>query len=433
MSVTRSLPLKGRAMTSPPRVRRGFTLIELLVVIAIIGILMSLILPAVMSARRAARRIECASNIRQVGLGLIQFLNQKNTFPNAGTFGEYDATVLGTPPDPTKSIIAGTLLTPSTFGTFVPSNTPGTPDVGPLYSWVVDILPYLDAQELANGWQKQRVYLSPITTNNNTSNFIVGNTGLKILTCPEDDTVQGGQGNLTYVVNGGFTRWHFIPVGWAGGQVDQPTGSNPPAAGPILDWGQNIARKAGVMFLGTYQGNLPWDYKTTASGLVDGASTTLLLTENILGGYWPGDAKYSGGPQINWAAPHPNYMMFLASDSVCSSSGGFPSDGKCTSSTDLVSNATKVPPDGQGWRRANLAGSYENINYGTNNLTVEGSSPYANSRHSGGTNVVMCDGSAKFVSETIDGIVWSKIITPAGSQMGIYKQFPVDATAISGQ
>ena len=98
--------------------RRGFTLVELLVVIAIIAILIALLLPAVQSAREAARRIHCANNVKQMGLAVHNLLSAHETFPTGG------------------------------FGGWPQSYVPGAGPKKQRVGWMYQILPYLEQSAL---------------------------------------------------------------------------------------------------------------------------------------------------------------------------------------------------------------------------------------------------------------------------------------------
>jgi len=399
------------------RLRSGFTLIELLVVISIIGVLVGLLLPAVNAAREAGRRAQCSNNIRQIGLGLLNFANARNTFPNAGTFLE----------DPTTAV-SGTPST-SVIATSLGSGASGVSSQW-MRNWVVDILSYMDSTDLANAWDMKAPYLqSTATITGQQANFALGNTSLGVLKCPDDTTTQQGQGNLSYVVNGGFTAFHATQTSFTGGLPNSPT----PAPGYVsTNWGgQAVAQRLGMMFLGTTEGTYSWDYKTSISSITDGASNTILISENTTAGYDSGPT-IAGGRPTNWACPLPTFCMFIGSPNVC----GAATSGAtltCGSGNTLNAYTTPTTPNDSGtlWKQANFNSS-TNGDYinGGQNIVEKGVFPFSNSGHPSGCNMFFAGGETRFLSSTIDGTVYSKLITPAGSKLPLnLRQLPVSQDA----
>ena len=120
-----------RTLAASPRLERrlprdGFTLVELLVVIAIIGALIALLLPAVQSAREAARRAQCMNNLKQIGLATLNFESAHATLPAAGDFRP-----------PAESLYF-------TFHARIRLTS------GSGHSWLTRLLPYMEQQTLYN-------------------------------------------------------------------------------------------------------------------------------------------------------------------------------------------------------------------------------------------------------------------------------------------
>ena len=120
---------------------------------------------------------------------------------------------------------------------------------------MVDILPYIDQQGLYNSYNRNQPYYST-AVNGGTNNRTISSTGIGILSCPNDDTIVSGEGNLSYVVNSGFNRSWFSTNGW-----DSTAPPPRPATSAPIDWGQAAAKKTGLMWPGSLDGKQPWDYR----------------------------------------------------------------------------------------------------------------------------------------------------------------------------
>ena len=105
---------------------RAFTLVELLVVIAIIGVLVSLLLPAVNAAREAARRAQCANNMRQVGLAVINYESANKVIPPSYGF-----------PNPNEPY----------------DNPQGPSQARTCQGWLVTAMPFMEEQALYDQFQ----------------------------------------------------------------------------------------------------------------------------------------------------------------------------------------------------------------------------------------------------------------------------------------
>ncbi len=151
---------------------RGFTLIELLVVISIIAVLISLLLPAVQSAREAARRIQCTNNLKQIGLAFANYESANQIYPPGG-----------------MTLVKG----------YADAGSWGDQTSNNGVSWVALILPYFEQGTVYNAVN----FSYGINSASGMAGFVTAwYTRLSVMSCPSDGDQEGFRGDATITGSG---------------------------------------------------------------------------------------------------------------------------------------------------------------------------------------------------------------------------------------
>ena len=240
--------MKTNRTLHKPQSRRGFTLIELLVVISTIAMLVSLLAPAIQSAREAARRAQCLNRMRNVGIAIQNF----NT-TNDGQFPYLEAEF----PNNTAAANAG---------------------------WPIFILPYLDNRALYDQFIKDGL-------NGNAT----PSQQVEVFTCPDDGNHYKVDGGLSYVVNAGYILQTDFANNTAHDlyQVDYnengTVGNAACASADLAD--AQIAMATGVFWREDACNSLRMTITKISNG--DGMGQTAMISENIQATHFA--ARTTGG------------------------------------------------------------------------------------------------------------------------------------------
>jgi prepilin-type N-terminal cleavage/methylation domain-containing protein/prepilin-type processing-associated H-X9-DG protein len=331
--------------------KRGFTLIELLVVIAIIAVLIALLLPAVQSAREAARRIQCVNNLKQMGLALHNYHSAENVIVTGrifsiGTYANGNGQCSG-------NVLSGCQDTP----------------------WFVLLLPYYEQSTVSNAFNFTLGSSGPLLGPSGLplgllANSTVTSTKLSMFQCPSDRDTPFTWPAPYNTLLAPDTRGNYA-VNWGNTQYDQGLQTTNFPAGTTLPM------------------PFPLTKSVSFAAVTDGLSNSVFLSEvlkgnnyDLRGDVWSSNA--SAGSFNTRFTPNGFYDFYQQPVPTLLPSPAI-------ASADIIPSGFCIPENG-----------LPCLNIHTFAYSFAG----ARSKHPGGVNTLLGDGSVRFVKNTIAGATW---------------------------
>jgi prepilin-type N-terminal cleavage/methylation domain-containing protein/prepilin-type processing-associated H-X9-DG protein len=380
--------------------RSGFTLIELLVVISIIGVLIALLLPAVQSARESARRTQCVNNLKQLGLAVQNYIGTANVLP---------------------SQTLDNVIPPAGIGGKLQWFT----------SWTASILPNIEQQPLFNATNfsaPMLEYTAPIYGANTT----VGLTSISALLCPSESLSKSPSFAISPTSPTGYAG-QFAVCNYAGNyggpaMIKACSGTIIPVKGNNLAFQLMVAGGETAPLTGG---------PVRIQQITDGTGTTALFSEHLLGTLSPPavtDPNITPGGVTGKRGLFETSVKVALDQGSTSNAQAFVAACKGLSST---AQATTAAAFGSQWLMsldfATANNAYTHLMppnasscTGTQTATSNISNPLwggigaaitATSNHPGGVNVGFCDGSVRFVKDSVDLQTWWAVATRNGREI----------------